>query len=326
MVKERSSVAIAIAVILSCILVPLLLLLGIASATTSAFSNVVMEHREDELFARFEKEGGIRWIYNEIEARLIPMAQELEVPEGMEPLKDIVTYEDVSSISHGIYSAFLSGKQYVFDLSVQKERVRGNVDAYFDRYIDEQNLTELMDDGTVDIELVKESYLKDAYTQLEEQVTWLEEELNAKLTEVYHTPQFIRLAGTEELHGAATYLELLRGTLKKAELAEIGVMAVLVVLLLVCHLFRPSGFFVVGGTAIFLGAAAFVVSKGLHAVLFSGAVPAVSMPDQSFFATAEQIVLWLSDGYLHFGSYSAIAGVIFLVAGVFLLLFQRKRA
>lgn len=326
MVKERSNAAIVIAVLLSCILVPLLLLLGIAGATTSAFSNVVMEHREDELFARFEREGGIRWICNEIEARIIPMAQELEVPEGMEPLKNIVTYEDVSSISHGIYSAFLSGKQYVFDLSVQKERIRGNVDAYFDRYIEEQNLTELIDSETVDMELVKESYLKDAYTQLEEQVTQLEEELNAKLTEVYHTPQFIRLTGTEELQGADTYLELFRGTLKKAEFAEIGIMAVLAILLLLCHLFRPSGFFVAGGTAILLGVAAFVVSKGLHAILFSGVVPAASMPDQSFFATAEQIVLWLSDGYLHFGSYSAIVGVIFLVVGVFLLLFQRKRA
>lgn len=325
--EERSKAAIVIVVILSGILVPLLLLLGIVSATTSAFSNALMEHREDELFLRFEQEGGIQWLYDEVEARLVPMGQKLQVPEGMEPLKDIITYEDVSSVSHGVYSAFLSGNLYVFDLSVQKERIKKNVDAYFDRYIEEQNLTELMDSEFVDEELVRESYLKDAYAQLEEQVIQLETELNARLEELYHTAQFTRIADKEELHDIeTTYLELLRSVLQKAKLAEIGVMAVLVVVLLVCYLFRPSGFFLVGSTSAFLGIAAFAVSKGLRSLLFSGIVPMDAMPHESFFAATEQIVSWLSDGYLNFSIYSAAAGIALLVFGGFLLLFQRKRA
>ena len=43
-------------------LLRLLLLIGLVGATTSAFSNVLMEHREDELFIHFEKAGGVRCI------------------------------------------------------------------------------------------------------------------------------------------------------------------------------------------------------------------------------------------------------------------------
>lgn len=316
-----------IAVILSGIFVPLLLLIGLVGATTSAFSNVLMEHREDELFVCFESAGGVRWIYDEIGGRLLSMGQELQVPEGMEPLKDIVTYEDVSSVSHGIYSAFLSGNLYVFDLSVQKIRIKENVDAYFDRYIEEQSLTELMDSEFIDIELVRESYLRDAYAQLEQQVVQLEEELNTVLEEFYHTAWIKRAAGTEELYDMEGFhLDLLRNGLKRAEFAEIGVMAVFVFLILICYLFRPSGFFVVGGTAAVLGAAAFAVSKGLLLLPFSEFIPAASIPHKSFYEVAEQIAVWLSDGYLKFGIYSIMAGILLLLFGGILLLFQRNRA
>lgn len=315
------------AVVLSGIFVPLLLLIGLACATTSAFSNVLMEHREDELFARFERAGGIRWIYDEIGMRLLSMDQELQVPEGMEPLKDIITYEDVSSVSHGIYSAFLSGNLYVFDLSVQKGRIKENVDAYFDRYIEERSLTELLDNEFIDIELVRESYLRDAYSQLEQQVARLETELNAVLEEFYDTAWITRKVSTEELHNIEdSHLDLLRDGLKKAEFAEIGAMAVFVFLLLVCYLFRPSGFFVAGGTAAVLGAAAFAVSKGILLLPFSELLPASSIPHESFYAVAEQVAAWLSDGYLSFGIYSTAAGILMLLFGGILLLFQRKRA
>lgn len=306
---------------------PLLLLIGLVGATTSAFSNVLMEHREDELFVRFEKAGGVRWIYDEIGVKLLSMGQELQVPEGMEPLKNIVTYEDVSSVSHGIYSAFLSGNLYVFDLSVQKGRIKENVDAYFDRYIEEQRLAELMDSEFIDIELVRESYLRDAYAQLEQQVVRLERELNAILEEFYHTAWITRAAATEELNNMEdSHLSLLRSGLKRAEFAEIGMMGVFAVLLLVCYLFRPSGFFVVGGTAAVLGAAAFAVSKGILLLPFSELLPKGSIPHESLYAVAEQIAVWLSDGYFSFSIYSAAAGVLMLLFGGILLLFQRNRA
>ena len=46
----------------------------------------------------------------------------------------------------------MSAYLYVFDLSVQKIRIKENVDAYFDRYIEEQSLTELMDNEFIDME------------------------------------------------------------------------------------------------------------------------------------------------------------------------------
>ncbi len=305
---------------------PLLLLIGLVGATTSAFSNVLMEHREDELFIHFEKAGGVRWIYDEIGESLLFMGQELQVPEGMEPLKDIVTYEDVSSVSHGIYNAFLSGNLYVFDLSVQKIRIKENVDAYFDRYIEEQSLTELMDNEFIDMELVRESYLRDAYAQLEQQVVKIEAALNAAMEGFYRTAWITKATGTEELHNMEdSHLALLRNSLKKAEFAEIGVMAVFGFLLLVCYLFHPSGFFVVGGTAVVLGAAAFAVSKGILLLPFSELLPAALIPHKSLYAVAEQIASWLSDGYLSFSICSAAAGVLMLLFGGILLLFQRNR-
>lgn len=325
--KERGKSAIIIAVIASGILVPLLLLIGIYGTVTFAVSNVFKESREEELFARFEQEGGIQWIYDEVETRLGNMKQELQMPEGMEPFKDIVTYEDVSSVSHGIYSAFLSGSLYVFDLSVQKERIRENVDAYFDKYIEEQNLGELMDSESIDIGLVRESYLKDTYVQLEERVLQLEAELNDMLKEIYGIAQIDgqeELRETYDLHGIR--LSMLVNNIRNRVFSVIRTIVIFVFLLFVCHQFHPSGFFVAGGTVFVSGIMAFVMSRAIFQISVPEVVPAAFLFHESVYAIVGQIVSWISDGCLRFGIYSAVAGMLILLFGGILLLLQRKRA
>lgn len=320
--KKANSVEIVIAVIMSILLIPFLLLLVFGGGTTLALSNVFQENREEELFAEFEREGGIHFLYDEVERRLEESEQELGLPEGEKLLEEVISYEDVSSVSYGIYSALLSGEIYHINLSVQKERIKKNVEAYYDRHIEEQELPE-----GVDREFIKKNYLDEANARIDIKIAQLEKDLNRSLSSVYNMDEIEHfktrygIAGYGEEKLSVAWIHEMFQTAYKTILA---VLAVLVLLLLVSHLFRPSGFLTAGIMGMVSGALLFLFAAVLKHISLVAVFPEYEMPDAGVYAVCEKLVFWLADGYHRFGVYSALAGAVLLAIGIILLLFRRK--
>ena len=320
--KKRSTAAIVIAVILSIVFVPFLLAFGFSGATTLAVSNVVAEEREDELFSAFEQAGGIRFIYDKVDNMLRSMERSISMPEDAELFQNVILYEDVSSIAHGVYSAFLNGEVYKFDLSVQKERLKANVEEYFDHYMKEQNF-----DVPVDTEGIKEEYLKEPYAQIDQEIAKVETQLNDALDSVYELQRLPEFSAVKRRYGEGTLrLSWIREGLGTATVTIIGIAAAAALFLLAAHLFRPSDFFVTGSSVLLLGGCSMLASRLLAGLSVSKLLSSMEVPHESIYAAANQVVCWAADGYQSFSIYSAVTGAALLLIGVVLLLVFRKNA
>lgn len=319
--RKVNLIAIIAAILMSVILIPLLLLFEFSGGTALALSNVFKESREDELFAEFEKEGGIRFVYREVEQMLLNSKENLGIPEDASLLEGVITYEDVSSISYGVYSALLADETYYFDLTVQKERIKKNAEEYYDKRIEEEELP----DG-VDKEYIKSTYLEEICLKIDTEIERMEQELNESLASIYNTQEMQEIERFKEHYGikklnVAWFSEAVHTILK----AEIIAIVMIVLLLLVSYLFRPTGFIVAGATMTVSGILMLVFSAFLKVLPLPEVIFADEVLDAGIYAVCEKVVTWVMEGYLQFGTLSMGAGAVLLVLGTVLLVFRRRR-
>lgn len=323
--KKASSVAIAVAVIMSIILVPFVLLLEFGAGTTMALSNVFQENREDELFAEFEREGGIRFLHREVEQLLSESEKKLGFPDEENLLEGVINYEDVNAIAHGFYNAILDGEKYRFDLSVQKERIKENAESYYDRYIEEQEFPE-----GADKEYLKNTYLSEVTAQIDEEIADVESDLNSSLSSLYETEEYRKLEQFRTRYGLAgfdedmTAMECFSELLHTVFLVLFVILIAVVLLLLVSHLFRPSGFYTAGAAAAVSGGLMFLISDVMRRVALPVVFSEYEMLDSGIYAVCEKVLFWLAEGYHRFGIYSISAGTGLIIIGIVFQLFRRK--
>lgn len=113
----------------------------------------------------------------------------------------------------------------------------------------------------------------------------------------------------------------------------LGLTGVLMVILLLCHLFRPSGFFTAGAFALLAGGVMMAMSKGFPGIMLSLIGTEMSVAD---IATEEfpafvmpminEVLGWCMTGFEKVGKIGLMAAVLLILVGILLLVIRRNQA
>lgn len=263
--RKKVSVGLVIlAVVTSILLIPIMLLEAFAGGAIQGSARLFQTKGKQEMFSAFEESGGIDWLTEEIQVQLqeeektvkrallekfsYQIGSQVGQPlysELMEKVKKEVTAysfvagsfpkEEVSEMLYGILDSVLAGKLYRFEFTVQAERVKKNVEQFYETSEVFRNLqVEQKEQVAEEIEQFYHS---------------AESELNDRMEEVYQS-------GMDLENGTTLYFTefgLAASMLKTASAVLLGALAVAILLLLCGFLFRAAGFFTAGAASALIG-------------------------------------------------------------------------
>lgn len=336
MKKQTSVVAIVIAVIMSILLFPLILGTGVASGAIFSVSSALKPEREQELYDAFEENGGIDWIYEiflEETGETVEMSEDLSVN-----MRELFPKEDVSALVKEIYQAFIKGEQYSVKLPKQEQFMKQELMQYFDENAEtwlREELGEAYDlaDAATKEEALKaarETYEQEINTVIEKEMDELEAELTGMLQNIYETEEYKELKDIEAEYGySLTDRTELCAVLNLAGYIVLGICCFFLLLLLICHLFRPSGFITAGIFALITGGVMKIGGTALpgfvNGVLRAETAESENLPE---FITqlVDEVLSWCMSGFNKIGMLGLSAGVVLVLVGILLLVIRGNRA
>jgi len=276
--------------------------------------------------------------------------------------------EQAETIISDVYHAIVQGKEYQIDLSHQKNLLKTKLLEYFDTTVTEEIKT------TVDDSLEEEirSEYGEEYDKLEEskreellskakeeatnialeearkvfdtelmpmvdtEVAELEQEISEAFNSIYDMPEYKDLKALETKYG---YSLTDRASLCKAiglgGYLLLGVTAFVLLLLLVFHWFRPSGFFTAGVFSLITGGSVFAfakVSSGIVMNLLDSALSdlftegsMVSEVPEFVLPMVEEIFGWCLTGFEKVGKIGLMAAALLLLVGILLLVIRKSK-
>lgn len=262
--KRVSAGLVILAVVASIFLIPIMLIEAFAGGAIQGSARLFQTKGKQELFSAFEQNGGVDWLTEEIQVQLQEEEEKVKrellekfsyqigsqvgqplYSELMEKVKkEVNSYsfvegsfpkEEVSEMLYGILDSVLAGKTYQFEFTVQAERVKANVERFYET-------SEVFRDLQVE---QKEQVAE----EIEQFYHSAEAELNARMEEVSQS-------GMELENGTTLYFTefgLAANMLKTASAVLLGALAVAILLLLCGFLFRASGFFTAGAASALIG-------------------------------------------------------------------------
>lgn len=332
MKKQTSTLAIVVAVIFSIILFPFIFVGGIASGAVFSAESILQPGREDEFYRSFVDNGGIDWVYdwlgNDFEES---MAGE----EALVEFTELFPKDQVESMVYDIFHAIMNGEEYQADLSYQKDVMRLKMMQYFEETVEDEirknysDNYDLLDAETKAelIETAKTTYEDELDIMLEEEFRALEEELSS----LYDSSEFQDLMEIEELGYSLTDRTELCSVLKLAGYILLGVTGFLLVVLLLCHLFRPSGFITAGVFALIDGGFLMMIAKaqGVLLSLISSEL-SVEFAAEDFpefiMPMIEDGLFWCLAGFAKVGKIGLVAGMILFLVGILLFVIRKNKA
>lgn len=217
-------------------------------------------------------------------------------------LNNVVAYEEFSAIVHGIYSSILNRGDYQLDLSVQGERIK-------------EKLTSCLKQTEI-AEYFEESDLDMLETQVDTIITSVENQLNEEIEqrfmiEVLSKNEPFRPNSRIEVMS----IEMLSRLMRFSVIFLAGLMVVLLLLLLVAHLFRPSGFFVTGAVMLLFGACLIVFALIIRVNSLEQVIVPDMIPHVSVINLLDLMKEKISKGYQSWGIWCTAASVVFFVIG-----------
>lgn len=309
MKKKTSVLAIIISVLCSILLFPLILFGGISSGTVFSMASLLQQNREEELYQSFINNGGIDFVYD----LWMDEAGE-EVERFAVEFQELFPKDQVENMFYDIYHALIKGEQYAADFSTQKEIVKEIALQQFDENLEE--------------------YRKKVEATIEEEFTMLEKEFSESINSIFEMEEYQKLKEIEAEYGfSLTDRTELCYYLNLGGCVLLGLTGVLMVILLLCHLFRPSGFFTAGAFALLAGGVMMAMSKGFPGIMLSLIGTEMSVAD---IATEEfpafvmpminEVLGWCMTGFEKVGKIGLMAAVLLILVGILLLVIRRNQA
>ena len=174
---------------------------------------------------------------------------------------------------------------------------------------------------------VKEEYLTEYFVTIEESVLGVQTEVNTTIEEVYVSEEYAQLLQMQDEYAVNIYdFDLLHDTFKMAGYLCFGIAAVVILILLLCYLFRPAGFFVSGLAVLLLGAGIKVVAGQVPAIVGELVQSSVEMPHNSIGAIVNAAILWAAEGMNDAAMIGIFAGAAFVLLGILVLIIRRNKA
>ena len=336
MKKKPSAVAIVIAVIMSIILFLPIVVSGVVAGSIFSAQSILQPGREHELYQSFEKNGGVDYIYDFL---IDEVGEEMEFMEGISiNFREFCSKEDVEEIVKGIYEAFFKGELYEATLDSQEAYLKDKADEYF-----EKNIEDFVKEEFGDLyEMATESQIQEAKDEarkiydeevsavIEEEINFLEDKLSSILDSVYETDEYQEFMVTLDEFGYR--LDNRAGMCEDIALVGnifLGIGVILIVLLLLCHLFRPAGFVTAGIFSLLTGG----LLKAL-AVLAPAAVNSLAMeeflegePVHEFVEVlVSDILSWCMEGFHKVGILALGLGAVLVLVGILVFVVRRNKA
>ncbi len=335
MKKQTSVVAIVIAVVMSILLFPLILGTGIASGAIFSAESVVQPGREQELYDAFVENGGVDWIYDlflEETGETMKIDGDLTIN-----MREMFPKEDIGTLIKEIYQSFMKGERYSVKLPNQEQFMKQELMRYFDdnaeRWLREK-LGEAYDlaDATTRTEVlteVREEYEQEIKNLVTEKIDVLEAELTGILWDFYETKEYRELREIEAKYGySLTDRTELCAVLNLAGYIVLGICCFFLVLLLICHLFRPSGFITAGVFTLITGGlmkiGGTVLPNFIRSLLREKATEGEELP-VFILQPVEDVISWCMSGFDKVGMLGLSAGVILVLVGILLLIIRGNR-
>lgn len=334
--KKTSAVAIVIAVIMSIVLFLPIVISGLASGTIFSVQAVLQPGREDDLYRSFEDNGGIDYIYDVF---LEETGEELEFTKGVSVnVKEFFPKKDVATIVKGLYYAFLEGETYSVKLDFQKTYLKEKAMEYFEQNAEnlaKEELGELYElasesqkQETMDI--ARREYEAEVDSIIEEEVSTIEVELSDILNEVYKTTEYQEMMDNlDEFGYSLADRDVMCSDIGMAGNVFLVIGAILIVLLLLCHWFRPAGFVTAGVFSLLTGGimkgGAVVIPSAMGTLLQAEKLEGESVPD-FMIALVEDIMNWSMEGFQKVGMLALGLGAVLFLVGILLFVIKRNSA
>ena len=282
--------------------------------------------------------------------------------------KEIIPKQQVETIVSDVYHAIVQGKEYQVDLSHQAELVKTKLEEYFDTTVTaeikatvetsleekvkteygeaynklseserERILTKAKEEAIhIAIEEAEKVFQAEVISMVDTEVAELENEVSKAFNSIYDMPEYQELKAVETKYGySLTDRTALCKDIRLAGNILLVVTAIVVLLLLVFHWFRPSGFFTAGAFTLLIGGGFFAIAKIIpgFAMNLLGSELSKMLAGESVVAEIpefvmpmlEEILGWCLTGFEKVGKIGLMAAALLILAGILLLVIRKNK-
>lgn len=282
--------------------------------------------------------------------------------------KEIFPRQQAETMVSDIYHAIVQGKEYQVDLSHQKEFLKTKLNEYFETTVTEEIkatvetsleeevkkeygeaydklsesekqeiMTKAKEEATnIALEEARNVFDTEVIPMVDTEVTELEQEVSKAFNSIYDMPEYKELKELETRYGySLTDRTSLCKDISLAGYILLGVTAFFLLLLLVCHWFRPSGFFTAGAFTLIIGGGFFAVAKVVPGIALNLLNSELSKMLAEGGAGSEfpefvmpmlgEIAGWCLTGFEKVGKIGLMAAALFILVGILLAVIRNNK-
>ena len=282
--------------------------------------------------------------------------------------KEILPKQQAETIVSDVYHAIIQGKEYQVDLSHQKELLKTKLNEYFETSVTaeikatvedsleeevkkeygetyeklseserQEIMTKAKEEATnIAMEEARKVFDTEVIPMVDTEVAELEKEVSEAFNSIYDMPEYQELKALEAKYGySLTDRTALCKDIRLAGYIVLGVTAAVLLLLLVCHWFRPSGFFTAGVFTLIIGGGFFAIAKVIPGFamnlldselskMFVAESGMAEMPGFVMPVIAE-ILGWCLTGFEKVGKIGLMAAALLILVGILLLVIRKNK-
>lgn len=283
-------------------------------------------------------------------------------------IREFLPKEQAEDIFCELYHAIIKGKEYQVDLSYQKNLLETKMNEYFDTTITEEIKAEIEETLEEEVrseygemydrlsesekqkvltmareeamktvmEEAKMIFDKEVISGIDIEITKMEKQISEAFNSIYDSPEYQELKALEAEFGySLTERTALCKDIRLAGNILLGITGAAVLVLLLCHWFRPSGFFTAGAFSLIIGGGLLAIAKAVPSVgleLLNSELPNILMEEgmgseipKFIMSMMEDILGWCLTGFEKVGKIGLVATIVFVLAGILLLVNRKNK-
>lgn len=282
--------------------------------------------------------------------------------------QEILPKQQAETLVSDIYHAIVQGTEYQVDLSHQKELIKTKLNEYFDTALTEeikstvensledeirneygeefdklpekereQLLAKAKEEATnIALEEARKAFDTEVIPMVDTEVAELEQSVSEAFNSIYDMPEYKELKALETKYGySLTDRTALCQDISLAGNLLLVVTGVILFLLVVCHWFRPSGFFTAGVFSLIIGGGFFAIAKAVPGFALNlldselskmlAGESALSGVTGFVMPMIEEILGWCLTGFEKVGKIGLMAAALLILVGILLLVIRKTR-
>lgn len=282
--------------------------------------------------------------------------------------KEILPKQQAETIVSDVYHAIIQGKEYQVDLSHQKELLKTKLNEYFETSVTaeikatvessleeevkkeygetyeklseserQEIMTKAKEEATnIAMEEARKVFDTEVIPMVDTEVAELEKEVSEAFNSIYDMPEYQELKALEAKYGySLTDRTALCKDIRLAGYIVLGVTAAVLLLLLVCHWFRPSGFFTAGAFTLIIGGGFFAIAKvipGFAMTLLDSELSKMFVAESGMaempgfvMPVIAEILGWCLTGFEKVGKIGLMAAALLILVGILLLVIRKNK-